>query len=691
METRTTRPSAISNTLSQEDIRSTKASPSTVYKELVEPSHTPLAGATMQTTEPANGIPAKVFRTTPPTAALPPRPVQLESLSESNTEHPVPILSQQHNMAGLSGTRQQKIQNDRRFEAHEKLHSQALSTQNKLDRQPNPTSKSAVELAYHHDGLASSKHTTMNMRDASRDFHGSDMMAPNSPLSGFQSERLAQPHPSQSSLSVSDLSTPYESQRPCIGVSRQGASHIMPPFSSNQRPVPSFMLSTYHDHPNHSTLHATAMNDPNQYGDAGYLQRSAIPNSIRRPSVGSHIQSEYSTMMVNRPRHNAKAPLKILSNDDDNNPSHKTGITHMNSDATLASTASLSKHPIYSDAFINGGLDGILSQSKPQARRYCYGMCSWMGCVASIIAFFVLVIVIGALAFVYTPRPLTIKAIGASQSIPGSVTYLNLNNDTTPAMAMKAGDLNFVTKLGLGLTIQVESSNIFNLVFESVELSGSLISLVDGSTLPTSSLFNMTGSVAGASVPQGSSTFNMPIFFYWSINAPLNSSEPFTSALAKYCSLPPPSSTSSLLSGADTIDGPQNSDSIVASKSNTLQVNYTLVMHKKILFWNYAPGISSQILQIPCPSQFGDFLMTVQSVTSRNNSTATNPPRTTSTTVNPPPAMPTTVNLPPTIPIIVNPPPAPSTTVNLPPVIVTFTSRPTSVAMVTSLATIMDS
>ncbi|OAJ44326.1 hypothetical protein BDEG_27570 [Batrachochytrium dendrobatidis JEL423] len=594
----------------------------------------------MQTTEPANGIPAKVFRTTPPTAALPPRPVQLESLSESNTEHPVSILSQQHNMAGLSGTRQQKIQNDRRFEAHEKLHSQALSTQNKLDRQPNPTSKSAVELAYHHDGLASSKHTTMNMRDASRDFHGSDMMAPNSPLSGFQSERLAQPHPSQSSLSVSDLSTPYESQRPCIGVSRQGASHIMPPFSSNQRPVPSFMLSTYHDHPNHSTLHATAMNDPNQYGDAGYLQRSAIPNSIRRPSVGSHMQSEYSTMMVNRPRHNAKAPLKILSNDDDNNPSHKTGITHMNSDATLASTASL---------------------------------------------------IIGALAFVYTPRPLTIKAIGASQSIPGSVTYLNLNNDTTPAMAMKAGDLNFVTKLGLGLTIQVESSNIFNLVFESVELSGSLISLVDGSTLPTSSLFNMTGSVAGASVPQGSSTFNMPIFFYWSINAPLNSSEPFTSALAKYCSLPPPSSTSSLLSGADTIDGPQNSDSIVASKSNTLQVNYTLVMHKKILFWNYAPGISSQILQIPCPSQFGDFLMTVQSVTSRNNSTATNPPRTTSTTVNPPPAMPTTVNLPPTIPIIVNPPPAPSTTVNLPPVIVTFTSRPTSVAMVTSLATIMDS
>ncbi|KAJ1343557.1 hypothetical protein BSLG_001826 [Batrachochytrium salamandrivorans] len=175
---------------------------------------------------------------------------------------------------------------------------------------------------------------------------------------------------------------------------------------------------------------------------------------FRCPSVVSYSQSEvsiaHSALVIINPRHTAKPLLHILSQDEEDTKDETINPTH-NSPANM--------HYVVSDL--------KLYDKKHPSKRYCFGLFSWGACVAFIVLVVSLVIVCGALAFVYTPRPLSVSILGPDSSFSAGYSFLNLSSGTDPATAMQSGSFPFTAKLSMGLSVKVDSSNMLTLLFDS--------------------------------------------------------------------------------------------------------------------------------------------------------------------------------------------------------------------------------
>ncbi|KAH6580037.1 hypothetical protein BASA61_009849 [Batrachochytrium salamandrivorans] len=191
---------------------------------------------------------------------------------------------------------------------------------------------------------------------------------------------------------------------------------------------------------------------------------------FRCPSVVSYSQSEvsiaHSALVIINPRHTAKPLLHILSQDEEDTKDETINPTH-NSPANM--------HYVVSDL--------KLYDKKHPSKRYCFGLFSWGACVAFIVLVVSLVIVCGALAFVYTPRPLSVSILGPDSSFSAGYSFLNLSSGTDPATAMQSGSFPFTAKLSMGLSVKVDSSNMLTLLFDSASFSGSILDPSNGNWL----------------------------------------------------------------------------------------------------------------------------------------------------------------------------------------------------------------
>ncbi|KAH6569616.1 hypothetical protein BASA62_004782 [Batrachochytrium salamandrivorans] len=248
--------------------------------------------------------------------------------------------------------------------------------------------------------------------------------------------------------------------------------------------------------------------------------------------------------------------------------------------------------------FPNNHRNARLYDKKHPSKRYCFGLFSWGACVAFIVLVVSLVIVCGALAFVYTPRPLSVSILGPDSSFSAGYSFLNLSSGTDPATAMQSGSFPFTAKLSMGLSVKVDSSNMLTLLFDSA----------------------FTGDAYGVKVPQGVSLFYLPVSFYWTVNKPVDITDPFISAFAHSCT-------------------PLALKSDISANPKTFQIIYNLILKKQLLMWSYSPKALGVPLTLPCPSQFVDFLAIVNSAAlsgppSSFNRTKDDPSATNSTITN---------------------------------------------------------
>ncbi|KAJ1345027.1 hypothetical protein BSLG_000542 [Batrachochytrium salamandrivorans] len=322
---------------------------------------------------------------------------------------------------------------------------------------------------------------------------------------------------------------------------------------------------------------------------------------FRCPSVVSYSQSEvsiaHSALVIINPRHTAKPLLHILSQDEEDTKDETINPTH-NSPANM--------HYVVSDL--------KLYDKKHPSKRYCFGLFSWGACVAFIVLVVSLVIVCGALAFVYTPRPLSVSILGPDSSFSAGYSFLNLSSGTDPATAMQSGSFPFTAKLSMGLSVKVDSSNMLTLLFDSASFSGSILDPSNGNWLTIGPTFSFTGDAYGVKVPQG------PVSFYWTVNKPVDITDPFISAFAHSCT-------------------PLALKSDISANPKTFQIIYNLILKKQLLMWSYSPKALGVPLTLPCPSQFVDFLAIVNSAAlsgppSSFNRTKDDPSATNSTITN---------------------------------------------------------
>ncbi|KAL2917646.1 hypothetical protein HK105_202933 [Polyrhizophydium stewartii] len=384
------------------------------------------------------------------------------------------------------------------------------------------------------------------------------------------------------------------------------------------------------------------------------------------------------TLIITNPRHSERPQLRILSAEPEpaaGGPSSAGGPKHMGGEPEFAFLRDTD-----SSASRRGSGDG-------RRRTYCWGLCTWLGCVVLIVAASVIAVAAGALAFIFVPRPVTVTYIGASPNIASSLAFQALPRNTSsltgdpldPVAALRnASTADFVqARINSGIRFTVESANLIPWWFESAVFTASVVYPKSKTPIASGPAFNFSGSLASLSISQGTATVDMPVSLFWLTSRPVDASDEVISALASYCapqlfaqqpnttsptdnSTASPNATVTATRATATTSAPFGTSTSISSSTNSsttsaaapsftsttdtnqqqqqqqqqqqpdIKIAYTLVLTRHLWFITNTPTATSASADLACSDSVLAFLQIVRNaaipVGSANGTNSTNGP-----------------------------------------------------------------